>query len=202
MRLMEVKLRNRSSSGVNVTPVRSDLRRFSASDGLEYRIDQYQTAQVFLLFALFPGKALQQPVVLLLADFFLFHGLEAFVSRRVGRTGPRRDRIVPAGMSESGLPAGRTADSKKPAQALARGCCRSAIAGGWELWHRLVLGFCIGLDRIEVLVASRTDSSGKPVWLFVWFNQFLLVRARTAIDTNPMNPVCSPEQRYARVFEQ
>jgi hypothetical protein len=58
-----------------LTPVRGDLRRFLALDGLEYRIELYQTAQFFLLFALSARQSLQQPVVLLLADFVLFHCL-------------------------------------------------------------------------------------------------------------------------------
>jgi hypothetical protein len=78
-----------------LTPVKGDLRRFYRLDGLEYRIAEDQTAQLFLLLALFSRQTLQQPVVLLLPDFFLSHCFKGFRQAiRAARLTPRILRIT------------------------------------------------------------------------------------------------------------
>ena len=49
---------------------------------------------------------------------------------------------------------------------------------------------------------SRISWAREPVWLFVWFNQCLLVRDGTLAGTDPVKPLCTMQQRYARLFEQ
>lgn len=49
---------------------------------------------------------------------------------------------------------------------------------------------------------SRNSLAREPVWLFVWFNQCLLVRDGTLTGTDPVKSLCIMQQRYARLFEQ
>jgi hypothetical protein len=113
------------------------LRTFRRSDGLEYGIAQYQAAQLFLLAALFSGQTFQQPVVLLLPGFFVFHDFNDF---RV-RAHEWVTRIMPAFRFGRDMPP----DCKKPAETYVSGFCYMAIAGRY--WLNIILSFCIGIDR-------------------------------------------------------